>query len=202
MRSLILLLLLSSCASNKEVIKFDRLLSQKKCEEATHNIPQFDVKDVKTQASYVAGSATSYVLTGAAYGIDVVYFVTAGIVVPVAVCSPIIIGEGVVKGPGEHSAKCLEGAFDATQKYDSIGMAHKFGKKVYKDTANLRCKNDDHSVEVLIRIADCYSDRNDNEKALAQLNKLLEPYAYGGCISEPYIKEIENKIQKISSVKN
>ncbi len=196
------LALLASCASNSEK-KFRKLLDQGKCEEASINIPLFEVNKASSKLQSYTGRTISYILTGAAYGVDSIYFVAGGIILPTIVCGPLIIlSDRLGTASNTHykskgGEKCFESVHNKTQKYDIFENRKNFGKEVYNKTLKQRCPNFDFAVKPIIEIADCYHKTGDIKKSMDQLQILFSEEAMGGCIDSYHKQKIGEKIDSL-----
>lgn len=191
MKNLLLVLLLVSCASKPDK-KFKKLIKQNKCEEAALNIPDFTLQKTKAHVDALPGKGASYILTSAAYGFDVVAYVTSGIILPAILCSPAIAIDVMAKVESGLSTACLTGInseFTKNQK--------SFGYKTYQKTEDFRCPNFEFTINHIVEVAECYEKRNDKEKAIFQLMELTDPKTLGGCINKEQIKDIEKRIQAL-----
>lgn len=201
--SLLPLLILVSCAS-KEEKKFNSLIQAGKCEEAALHVPQFKVQKTVEEGMTVTRSASSYVLTTAAYSVDVVYYITGGVALPVVACMPTMFLShpetglfGTNKESHKTAEKCFESVHNFVVKYDSFGNPKTLGSKMYKKTAEWRCPNFDFAVENLVKISDCYRAERNYAKARLQLNNILDEETFGGCVSDKLRSELEQKLDSI-----
>lgn len=191
------LLILFSCASKSEK-NFNKLLENGKCEEASLNIPDFKVqKKIEEGITYPA-TGMSYMLTTAAYGVDVVYYITGGVALPVVACMPAMFLNSQTAMPGRQMAdKCFETVHNFAVKYDSLGNPKTIGEKVYKKTATWRCPDLDFAVENLMKISSCYRKQGLYAKARLQLQNILDEQSFGGCVSVESQKKIEKELDSI-----
>lgn len=193
MRALALLLIISACSSKPQK-RFEKLLAQNKCEEASLNIPNFHLSRVKSEVETITSTTAGYTMIGAAYGVDVVYMITAGIIFPAISCFP--LGMGAQYGASTELAEaCAVYLHNLTQKYDKNGNRINYGAKVSKNTEQMRCPKLDWAIEPILKVAECFERNNQKSKALHQLINLKDPQALGGCIDETRLKDIEKRIQ-------
>lgn len=193
MKFLAVLLLLAACASSSEN-KFSVYLGRKQCEEAALHLPNFSVRKATSNVKSVAGTGASYILSGTAYGVDIVYYLSGGVLFPLAICSPLIMANDNGKG--------LSGCFDIVST--SMDIADVFpesnmGKKTYESTKNWRCPDLSFAVSDMIKISDCHVSKGETDKAVSQLKSILDPKVIGGCISSDDRKLIEEKLTRIAS---
>lgn len=190
-----------SCAS-KEEKKFYSLIKAGKCEEAALHVPQFQIKKGLEEGVTYTSTAGSYVLTSAAYSVDVVYYIAGGVALPVVACMPTMFltnPESMIAPTplSKTSEKCFEAVHNFVVKYDSLGNPKTLGSKMYKKTAEWRCPNFDFAVENLVKISDCYRANRNYAKARLQLNNILDEETFGGCISEKKRAELSEKLDSI-----
>lgn len=195
------LLILISCASKTEK-EFNSLITAGKCEEATLHVPQFKVEKKIEEGMTYTSTGASYILTTAAYGVDVVYYISAGVALPVVACMPAMFvsnPEAVIAPTpiNKTSEKCFEAVHNFAVKYDSYGNPKTFGSKLYKKTAEWRCPNFDFAVENLVKISDCYRAQGNFAKARLQLNNILDEETFGGCVSDDLRDELNEKLDSI-----
>lgn len=185
------LLLLTACATSPEK-KFSGYLESKQCEEAALHLPNFSARKATSNAKSVVGTGASYIVTGTAYGVDVVYYLTGGILFPLAICSPLLMANDHGKG--------MSGCFDIVSTSMDITDAFpesKLGKKTYDSTQGWRCPDLSFAVKDMAKISDCYVARNEPDKATAQLKSILDPKVIGGCISSDDKKFVEGKLKNL-----
>lgn len=203
--SLLPLLILVSCASKSEK-KFNEFIKAGKCEEAALHVPQFQIKKGVEEGVTATTAASSYVLTTAAYSVDVVYYITGGVALPVVACMPamfvaaspnVVLPNGGAGLAGKTAEKCFEAVHNFAVKYDSFGNPKTLGSKMYKKTAEWRCPNFDFAVANLVKISDCYRAEGNYAKARLQLNNILDEETFGGCISEKMRTELSEKLDSI-----
>lgn len=136
--SLLPLLILVSCASKSEK-KFNELIEAGKCEEAALHVPQFQIQKTVEEGVTATTASASYVLTSAAYSVDVVYYITGGVALPVVACMPAMFVAAPVsrEGAGSFAEKCFEKVANFTVKYDSFGNPKTLGSKMYKKNSRV-----------------------------------------------------------------
>jgi hypothetical protein len=192
------LLILISCSTKSEK-NFNKLIEKGKCEEASLRIPDFQVqKSIEEGITYPA-TGMSYMLTTAAYGVDVVYYVTGGIALPVVACMPAMFvdTQSTAVIGSRTSDKCFETVHNFAVKYDSFGNPKTLGEKVYKKTAAWRCPDLDFAVDNLMKISKCYKDHGLYAKARLQLQNILDEQSFGGCVSVESQKRVEQELDSI-----
>lgn len=183
--------LLCSCASKSEKT-YTRILDSGKCEEAALHIPDFKVDKAIEQGITYSSTGMSYVLTSAAYGVDVMYFITGGVVLPVVVCSPLLLLEGKTRSHSHVSGVCLEAVHTEVMKNQTS-----LGKKVYKRTEPWRCPDFSFAVENLMKLSDCFRTEGNYAKARKQLENILDEETFGGCISEDLREKVSKRLDSI-----
>ncbi len=195
---LALLLQLTSCTTNRS--KFKKLIANHKCDEAALNMPGFQMNRTKANAEEFGSRGASYVLTGSAYGVDLIYFITAGVVLPAVVCSPALfldapLGAG---GDADVTGACFEKIYSATQQTDNLASGIYLGDKVFEKTSGWRCPDFTFAVKDVSEVANCHERSGNFEKAIKQLKILVTPESFGGCINP---EDEEELMQKISALR-
>lgn len=193
---LFVLLLLASCSTNTKNEMFDKLLTNNLCDEAALNIPGFQNYKTKASAENLGSKSASYVLTGTAYGVDLIYFITAGVILPTVVCSPALIIDAPLGAGGDAKATgaCFDKVYSATQRTDSVGSRVSLGNKVFEGTSGWRCPDLTFAVNDVNKIVNCHERAGNYEKAIKQLKILVSPDSFGGCIDP---KEEEKALHKL-----
>lgn len=192
---LLTLLLLSSC-SQKPERKFKKLISQGRCEEAASKLPNFKIQKVTAKIASVPAQTVSYVLTSAAYGADLVFYVSKGIIIPLAVCAPLAVlsAQSAASSPGsfinDGAGQCVYNVAGETTKWKSS----QFGDKTYENTAGFRCPNYNFTVDHILAVSECYEKNGQKEQALEQLLTLSNPKVLGGCIDDTHLAQIDSRI--------
>lgn len=120
------------------------------------------------------------------------YFITGGVVLPVVVCSPLLLLEGKARTNGQISGVCLEAVHDGVMKTQTS-----LGKKVYKKTEPWRCPDFSFAVENLMKLSDCFRTEGNYAKARQQLENILDEQTFGGCISEELREKVSLRLDSI-----
>ena len=166
------------------------------------HVPDFKIEKKIEEGITYTSTGASYILTTAAYGVDVVYYISAGVALPVVACMPgmFVSNPQAMIAPtpiNKFSEKCFEAVHNFTVKYDSLGNPKTIGSKLYKKTAEWRCPNFDFAVENLVKISDCYRSQGNFAKARLQLNNILNEETFGGCVSDELREELSEKLDSI-----
>lgn len=168
------------------------------------HVPDFKIEKKIEEGITYTSTGFSYILTSAAYGVDVVYFIAGGVALPVVACMPVAAAtnpHALVLPTGAVSNKivdkCMSEVHNLAIKYDSHGNPKTVGSKVYKKTADWRCPNFDFAVENLVKISDCFRTQGNFAKARLQLNNILNEETFGGCVSDELREELSEKLDSI-----
>lgn len=197
----VLLIMLTSCAFHRS--QFNELLASNHCDEAALNIPGFQIDRTKANIEKIGSKGASYILTGTAYGVDLIYFISGGVILPAVVCSPALIIDAPLGGGGDADATgaCFDKVYSATQKTDSVGTRIIFGEKVYEKTSGWRCPDFTFAVKDVTKIADCHERSGNYEKAIKQLKLLVSPESFGGCINPDVEEKVIEKLSELRKQK-
>jgi hypothetical protein len=203
--ALIAMLVNTTACAHTSNQKFEKALSEGRCEEGLENIPGKDGKlNFGGRVNQTGGSLLSYTATGAGYTADVILTVVGGAVIFVALCAPIAAAVIASNGGGNavSGAECLPA--DLSQ----ISPPH-FGRDLYQGTAQMRCPDLTLLSRSIRRVAACQEKRASSENLLAArktLSSITNNNEFMKCIATDERKSLEvdasrldNKIASASS---
>ena len=155
----------------------------------------------KTQE--VSGTVLSYAAIGSAYTIQLLWDVTATVGAVVILCSPTIaIGFAAVAssgGSGPLQPVCFPGDIAKVQ-------APMLGKNVSKQTEKWNCPDIDGISQSIRKVAQCYSNREDDQnrkKALTTLRSVEKSGSFYRCLSaterDLFVNELNNLSATVST---
>ena len=188
--------LLSSCASKKnQEDKFEQDISDRRCEQAYQNIPiESTSKKITNQSKEVLGTLSSYALTGGSYAVEVIWDITGGTAMVLAICSPQILASMVANSA---PMPCFA---DTDKDLWKVLAAPPLGRKTFEETKNWRCPDLTNFTRSLQKVSSCYQKRGkegDLEKAKNHLKAIINSKNYFSCLSPDLRKEIDQNIQEI-----
>ncbi len=163
---------------------FEQRLSQKNCEAALTEMPanQPGYKLI-SKSQEVSGTVLSYAAVGSAYTVQLLWDVTATVGAVVILCSPTFaIGFAAAAssgGSGSVHPMCFPGDISKVQ-------APMLGKNASKQTEKWNCPDVDGISQSIRKVAQCYSDRGDEQnrkKALASLQSVEKSGSFYRCLS-------------------
>jgi hypothetical protein len=189
--------LLFSCSSSQKEKKFQDLTETGQCQEAARNMPDFKLKKASANAKAYTGKTASYILTGAAYGVDMIYYLTGGLIVPVVICSPLILLQSASSGTASSNpaGHCVGSV--GREAFEIMGKNKTLGSKTYKGTKKWRCPDLNFAVKNVLKISSCYESKGDTPKAIEQLNILKDENAFGGCIDSEKKELINRELKRL-----
>ncbi|MBC7712323.1 MAG: hypothetical protein H7177_03235 [Rhizobacter sp.] len=197
-KTFLILFICCSCSTMKHK-DFTALVENGKCEEALKNVPDSSISNFIKQTKRVSGAAASYALTGITYGGEVTFVVVGGIVVGLAICSPLIAAETAAKGSGNISGECFVAAEKVLNKH-SDGTKEFYGKKIFDKTSNWRCPDLSDFSQNLREVATCYENKKDYtslEKAVEQLDIIRNTEFQEECVDDSERTEITKQYSNI-----
>ena len=165
---------------------FDELLASGACSEAGENIPaENDLKRrVLNRTEQAGGSILSYAFTGASYTAEVLWDLTAGTVMFVALCGPTL---AVMVAAQDSSHNPATGSLPVVCLPGKIGALSSppLGRDAYEATKNLRCPVVTELSQSLRKIATCYENKHnpaDLQKSLTTLQSIENSGNFYECL--------------------
>lgn len=173
-------LALAGCVSKQKKAAFDEHLHLGRCDEALTNLPENDPLVKVARDSEHAGKAIlSYAFVGASYTAEVLWDVTGGTVMFVALCGPMVLaGTAATYVGGDTRIGCIPGRFDALE-------APPLGRQAVASTRAMRCPEVAPLSRSLRAVASCYESRGGEEnlrKAEAQLKAIRKSADFVSCL--------------------
>ncbi|OUR99505.1 hypothetical protein A9Q84_00360 [Halobacteriovorax marinus] len=193
----IVLLLVSGCA-HKPTDKFTQMVKIDKCEESIEALPDTMGYRVVDKARETSTSLVNYLLVGTSYTGEFLIQYGGGIIIGMAICTPILIAESRSYGRGDISVRCFGDI--VSELFPKPGNRFNFSKEFYKKSKWMRCPNLNPISKRVRSVASCFSKRGDIvnlKKAEQQLNSLVSKQALMKCVSKSERKLIRSDLIKV-----
>lgn len=133
-----------------------------------------------------SGIGASYMVTGLGYSTDLIVTFTGGVLGSIAVCSPFILADGLVRANGSIAQGCVNNVSPKLLKELNPQM----GPKASAATAKWRCPQVDSIAEALLVVANCYERKGEIKLAEKQVEEILNSSILNECLSAKMKKHI------------
>lgn len=189
MKIIVLITFLISCfsCSHTELIKEVHVPGN--CEQEIKNItPPTGQRLIDVTKQATSGTA-SIAIAGLGATTDALFIILTSPITKVTLCVATVTI--ALKGNGTDTNIC---------KYMlEPGYTPELQQKALDSTKSWRCPNLDYISKGLRKVASCYSEQNENNKAKSQLNNILGNKVISDCISAEEKKEITKQIKGLKS---
>ena len=197
---LTLIFILTSCSSSR--LKIDDLtiddVEDSDCMSEYHVPGEHELEKIARITKQGVGTSASYLLSGVGYAGEVLVYTSGGLIFGVALCSPIMVVEGVTRSQAGFTGECISkvGGSIMEQGFDSKGV----GNDIFQETATWRCEDVDHITKGLRKVTECMAKKGNTEGAKSQLQALLKDKTVRKCVSRPERKKIKDLIADYKKV--
>jgi hypothetical protein len=148
---IIVMLFFFGCSTTRN---FKQLISAGRCQQAADELPHNLGLTILKETKVIGGTVVSYALTGATYTSEFLVKYVGGILVAVAICSPIIAIEAASNSTGEGSARCIGSIGETTVQLINKGKS--WGSQVHLGTQDLRCPDLSSTIESISSLSACF----------------------------------------------
>lgn len=185
-KSIIFLLLFNipACSHHREKAELERSLVNMQCEDALRQDPFRDFTDASVDVTeHLGKKALAYSYIAGNYTAEVLWDVSAGVVLFVGLCAPVIALSAASKSPVHGNWTCIPAG-----KTGKALFAPPLGRKSVQKTHSWRCPDYEPLLQTLQKVIVCHQkkDTPDNlDKALQTLANLESSNAFYDCLSDP-----------------
>lgn len=196
------------CSHHSEQKKLEITLDQLQCEGALQKDPYQNWADAAVQSSETIGkNVLAYTYIASNYTAEVLWDTTAGVVVFVGLCAPMIASSSVNQGTTVRNStpRFTLGCIPASSKKIKAMFSPPLGRQAVQRTQSLRCPDTKPLFSTLEKLITCYQKRDDGEslqKALQTMNNLESSEAFYQCLSSEQQLSLQNtrlELQKRSA---
>lgn len=186
----------TACSTPKQA-QFGEELSAGRCEQAMGVIPeQTTGVRLVSETQRTAGMVSKYAFIGASYTAEVLWDVTSGAVMAVALCGPVVVAiAATTSGPNTSQLTCLPGKFDAL-------AAPPLGRKAIKHSAKWDCPPSLSEISAsLRRVALCFESRGGSDDlmhARQTLESIKDSKDFYRCMPESERDNLEQQLDQVS----
>jgi len=196
------LIFITSCSAPQK--RFEAQLQSQNCEAALEQLPENDSTVQLVKGSQQAlGTAAAYTFIGASYTAEVLWDFTAGTVVLVALCSPMLLittASSVSISPhyrNEDGTNRYPGCFPG--KVGALSSPP-LGRRAKAATQSLRCPDLTSLSQSVRSVASCFERRGDEvsrSQARQALEALQKSDRFYECLPEQEQTELQRQLQAL-----
>jgi hypothetical protein len=183
MFSLILLMAFTACTHQREKAELEQTLAHLQCEAPLRKDPFQNFTEASAQnTEYFGKKALAYTYIAGNYTAEVLWDVSAGVVLFAALCVPVIAAQVAAKGNTSGTPGCIPAG-----KSTKALFAPPLGRRSVQKTQSWRCPNYEPLVETLQKVVTCYENKNTKEnfhKALQTLDNLESSPSFYDCLTD------------------
>lgn len=174
------ILIFNLSCSHQPQRQFQSHLQGLKCEEAMKAIPELKRSEkAKNSAKWMAASTAAYTYVGANYTAEILWDVSVGTLMAVALCWPAVLA--VASSSSSRNIGCMP----SPVPFKSVASPS-LGRNAIKKTQTLRCPNVEPLALSLEKVAHCFESRNteqDRELAYKTLSNIENSKYFFSCVS-------------------
>lgn len=192
MRNLISLLVIFTLSCSHTEQQLEQQLSEQDCNATLKNADK--IETVSRKAGGAARNLAAYSFITASYTAEVLWDATAGTVLFVGLCGPVIAASIASKASSGPLA-CIPVV---------PGMKHLFapplGRRAKENTKKFRCPNLDDLLASLTKVSQCYEKRGDRaslEKAAQSLEAIENSNDFYVCLEESDQLRISSELERL-----
>ncbi len=178
----ILLLNFTACSHHREKAKLEQTLADLNCEQALRTDPFRNFTKAGVDVTeHLGKKALAYSYIVGNYSAEVLWDISAGVVLFVGLCAPIVAVAVASKSPVPGQLSCLPGGKQAKALF-----APPLGRKSVKSTESWRCPNYEPLLETLQKVIVCHQKKDTPEnldKALQTMNNLESSSSFYDCLT-------------------
>jgi hypothetical protein len=202
---------LISCSHPREQFKTD--LAKKNCDLASSHLPEEDPLALSAEyAKRIGGNIAAYTYTAGGYTAEVLWDITAGTIIVVAVAAP-IVALGVLCSKnncdvsGRNYMPVVPTSSNSPQKKKSFNLfkvleAPPLGRRAFRQTQELRCPNLKDVSKSLRQVASCYESNGDKQslsKAIVSLENIEKSEVFFTCLPQEEREAVTTQKNKLQS---
>jgi hypothetical protein len=178
-KMLIAILIFNLGCSHQSQKQFQSHLHGFKCEEAMQSIPELKRSEkAKKSATWMAKSTAAYTYVGANYTAEVLWDVSVGTLMVVALCWPAVLA--AASGSGTSI-----GCIPSPVPFQALSSPS-LGRNAIQKTQEMRCPNVEPLALSLEKVAHCFESRNtqqDRKLAYKTLSNIENSKYFFSCVS-------------------
>jgi hypothetical protein len=186
MTKLVLFPLLCSfvaCSHHREKAELEKTLVNLQCEDALRKDPFRDFTDASVEVTeHLGKKALAYSYIAGNYTAEVLWDVSAGVVLFVGLCAPVMAVAAAAQGPVHGNWTCIPAG-----KTGKALFAPPLGRKSVQKTHNWRCPNYEPLLNTLQKVILCHQKKDTPDtldKALQTLANLESSSSFYDCLSD------------------
>lgn len=180
------------CTHHREKEELEHTFDQMQCGAALRKDPFQNFTEVAAETSeHLGKKAMAYTYVAGNYTAEVLWDVTAGVVLFVGLCAPIVAVAVAAKGNVHGSFSCLPGGKKAKALF-----APPLGRQSLQKTQSWRCPNYEPLVETLHKVLLCHQQKDsleDMDKALQTLDNLESSGDFYDCLTNVQKLSLQNR---------
>lgn len=188
----LLLIALPACSHQQKQKELEQTLSHLQCEGTLKKDPfqNFTQASVKT-TEHLGKKFLAYTYIASNYTAEVLWDATAGVVLFVGLCGPMIALAASSRSPVGTAVPCMPVAIKPKALF-----APPLGRKAVSQTRSLRCPDNEPLLNTLDQLISCYQKQDSLEstdKALQTLDNLESSDSFYECLTDPQKLSLQAK---------
>jgi hypothetical protein len=202
---------LLSCSHPRE--QFQKDLATRNCDLASSHLPEKDPLSISAEyAKRIGGNIAAYTYTAGGYTAEVLWDVTAGTIIVVAVTAP-VVALGVLCSKNHcnsmsgNALPLLPASSNSPKNKKSRNLFEKLeapplGRRAFRQTQDLRCPNLKDVSQSLRQVASCYESNGDQQslhKAIISLENVERSDVFFTCLPPEEQEAVTTQKKKLQS---
>lgn len=188
----LLLIALPACTHQQKQKELEKTLNHLQCESALKKDPfqNFAQASVKT-TEHLGKKFLAYTYIATNYSAEVLWDATAGVVLFVGLCGPMIAVAATSRSPVQSAVPCMPIPIKTKALF-----APPLGRKAITQTRSLRCPDNEPLLTTLDQLIACYQRQDSLEsldRALQTLDNLESSDSFYECLTDPQKLSLQSK---------
>lgn len=187
-------LILANCSHSQN--SFEDKLIHSQCDEAFLNLPEVQPinKTVETTA-WLAKNTAAYTYVGLNYTAEILWDASVGVMGVVVLCMPVMAATAYAARAGGNGYPVV-GCLPQPDGYKGL-FSPPLGRNAIKDTQDFRCPNVDGLAHSLEKVAVCYKQKGDKDKARQTYNNIKKSKHFFSCLEPKYQQQIQQELKNL-----
>lgn len=188
----LLLIAFPACSHQQKQKELENTLTHLQCENTLRKDPfqNFTQASVKT-TEHLGKKFLAYTYIATNYTAEVLWDATAGVVLFVGVCGPMIAVAATSRSPVQSAVPCMPIPIKPKALF-----APPLGRKAITQTRSLRCPDNEPLLQTLDQLMSCYQKQDSPEsldRAVQTLDNLESSDSFYECLTDPQKLSLQSK---------
>jgi hypothetical protein len=201
---------LPACAYHQQQKQLDQTLTSHNCEGALKKNPFESLKETSVRSTeYLGKNALAYTYIAGNYTTEVLWDVSAGVVLFVGLCGPMIAiaatGNATFYNPplADSTGQLQRGSFPCLPSPKSAKslFSPPLGRKSIAQTRSFRCPDNEPLLKTLEKVLTCHEKQENLDKALQTLDNLESSEGFYNCLTDLQKLSLQSKRLDLQKLK-